>query len=287
MEMEENELLTAAVCPQCSAPLKVVDENGVMKCEFCGAVLLDKRHSFVHTTRDFESEMNHYIENAECLMSDGEYSIAFERFKEISENYSKDYRGWWGMARASTREFTDVDISEENFKLLCKRYSNALSKAPDDKKQEIEAVFTEYNAAVTKANQSLAKVYERIERNEHLVTLSYPISIAVYTVFMFVYSIIYILINNPKLGNAGGSVVGAVIPALIFGIAYGIWAIIHDSDFAIVGVPIAALLSGAMWNAAWFILFHETEFTQLIVMTIVYAIVFIPSYLMTKKARGY
>lgn len=286
MLMEENETITAAVCPQCSAPL-TVDENGVMKCEFCGAVLLDNRHSFVHTSRDFESEMNYFIENAECLMSDGEYSIAFDRFKEISENYSKDYRGWWGMARASTREFTNVDISEDDFKLLCKRYSNALSKAPDDKKQELEAVFAEYNAAVTKANQSLAKVYERIERNEHLLTLSYPISIAAYAVFMLVYSTIYILINNPELGNAGGGVIGAVIPAVVFGIAYGIWAMIHDSDFAIVGVPIAAVLSGIAWNIGWFILFHKLEFAQLVLMTIVYAIAFAPSYLMTKKARGY
>lgn len=285
--MEENELLSAAVCPQCSAPLKPVDENGVMKCEFCGAVLLDKRHSFVHTTRDFESEMNHYIENAECLMEDGEYSTAFNQFRQVAENFSRDYRGWWGMARAATEEFSDTDISEDDFKRLYKHYTNALSKAPDDKKQEIEAVFAEYNAAVKKVNQSLAKLYERIERNERLIALSYPISIAVYTVFMFVYSIIYILINNPQLGNAGGGVIGAVLPALIFGIAYGVWAMVQDSEYAIIGVPIAAVLSGIMWNAAWFILFQKTEFTQLIVMTIVYAAAFIPGFFMTKKARGY
>ena len=103
--------------------------------------------------------------------------------------------------------------------MLYRYYGNALSKAPENKKEEIERVYSEYNAAVTKANQDLLRMYERFERNEKLVSLSFPASIVVYTIFMFVYSLIYNLINNPELGGAGGGIIAVVIPAIIFGIA--------------------------------------------------------------------
>lgn len=283
----ENETITSAVCPQCGAPLTEADENGNMKCKFCGAISLDKRHSFVHTTRDFEAELAHYLENAEELISDGEYEIAFKKFKEIAEQYSKDYRGWWGMARALTFDFTEPDLSEESYKEVCRYCKSALAKAPDDKKEELEIFFNEYNDIITKANQDLLRIYKKIERDERLIALSFPASVAVYTIFMFVYSIIYILINNPELGNAGGSIVGVVIPPVIFGVAYGIWAMVHDSDNAIFGIYAAAVLSTLAWEGAWLLLLQKVELVNFIMMFIVFAISLLPGYFMTRKARGY
>lgn len=283
----ETETITSAVCPQCGGQLTVADDKGNMKCEYCGTVSLDNRHSFVHTTRDFEAELNHYLENAEELMSDGEYNIAFNQFKEIAEKFSKDYRGWWGMARAITHEFHEINISEESYKRLYKYYGNALSKAPDDKKDEITRDYKYYNAAVTRINEDLLKAHEKFERSEKLISLSFPTSIVVYTIFMFVYSLIYNLINNPELGGAGGGLIGIVIPAVIFGIAYGIWAIVQDSEYAIIGIFFAAVLSAVDWLAASAILGISLGIVDFIVMPLVFAAAFLPGYFLTKKARGY
>ncbi len=283
----ENETITSAVCPQCGAPLTLADDKGNMKCEYCGTVSLDNRHSFVHATRDFEAELNHYLENAEALMSDGEYNIAFNQFGEIAIKFSKDYRGWWGMVRAITQEFTVTDISEESGKVLGRYYKNAKSKAPDDKEAEIEAAYNEYKAAVEKSNQDFYKMLEKIERKEKLVSLSFPVSIAVYTIFMFVYSLIYNLINNPELGGAGGGIIGIIIPAVIFGIAYGIWAMVQDSEYAIIGIFFAVVLSAVDWLAASAILGVSPGIVHFIGMPLVFALAFLPGYFMTKKARGY
>lgn len=283
----ETETITSAVCSQCGGQLTVADDKGNMKCEYCGTVSLDNRHSFVHTTRDFEAELNHYLENAEELMSDGEYNIAFNQFKEIAEKFSKDYRGWWGMARAITHEFHEINISEESYKRLYKYYGNALSKAPDDKKDEITRDYKYYNAAVTRINADLLKAQEKFERSEKLISLSFPASIVVYTIFMFVYSLIYNLINNPELGGAGGGLIGIVIPAVIFGIAYGIWAIVQDSEYAIIGIFFAAVLSAVDWLAASAILGISLGIVDFIVMPLVFAAAFLPGYFLTKKARGY
>lgn len=283
----ETETITSAVCSQCGAPLREADENGNMKCEFCGTVSLDKRHTFVHTTRDFGAELIHYLENAEELLSDGEYNIAFNQFKEIAEKFSKDYRGWWGMARAITHEFHEINISEESYKKLYKYYGNALSKAPDDKKDEITRDYKYYNAAVTRINEDLLKAHEKFERSEKLISLSFPTSIVVYTIFMFVYSLIYNLINNPELGGAGGGLIGIVIPAVIFGIAYGIWAIVQDSEYAIIGIFFAAVLSAVDWLAASAILGISLGIVDFIVMPLVFAAAFLPGYFLTKKAGGY
>lgn len=283
----EAETITSAVCPQCGGQLTVADDKGNMKCEYCGTVSLDNRHSFVHTTRDFEAELNHYLENAEELMSDGEYNIAFNQFKEIAEKFSKDYRGWWGMARAITHEFHEINISEESYKRLYKYYGNALSKAPDDKKDEITRDYKYYNAAVTRINADLLKAHEKFERSEKLISLSFPASIVVYTIFMFVYSLIYNLINNPELGGAGGGLIGIVIPAVIFGIAYGIWAMVQDSDNAIFGIYAAVALSAIDWGLAWSILGQQIELAHFTIFPLCFAVAFLPGWFMTKKARGY
>ncbi len=283
----ETETITSAVCPQCGGQLTVADDKGNMKCEYCGTVSLDNRHSFVHTTRDFEAELNHYLENAEELMSDGEYNIAFNQFKEIAEKFSKDYRGWWGMARAVTHEFREINISEESYKKLYKYYANALSKAPDDIKDEITRDYKYYNAAVTKINADLLKAQEKFERSEKLISLSFLASIVVYTIFMFVYSLVYNFINNPELGGAGGGLIGIVIPAVIFGIVYGIWALVQDSEYAIIGIFFAAVLSVVDWLAASAILGVNLGIVDFIVMPLVFAVAFLPGYFLTKKARGY
>lgn len=283
----ENKTIISAICPQCGGPLAKADDNGNMKCEYCGTVSLDNRHSFVHTTRNFEAEFNHYLENAEELMSGGEYDIAFNQFKEIAEKFSKDYRGWWGMARAISHNFTETDLSEEGYKELCRYCINALAKAPDDKKEELQIIYKEYSNAVAKTNQDLLRIYERIERNEKLINLSFPASIVVYTIFMFVYSLIYNLINNPELGGADGGITGIVIPAVIFGIAYGIWALVQDSEYAIIGIFFAAVFSAVDWLAASAILGISLGITQCVVMPLVFAVAFVPGFIMTKKARGY
>lgn len=283
----ENETITSAVCPQCGAPLTEADENGNMKCEFCGATALDNRHSFVHTSHNFEDDLNHYLENAEILLSDREYNRALDKFNEIASNFSKDYRGWWGMARALTHNFTQKDLDEEIHTKVNKYCTNAIAKAPEDKREELTVTYNEYKAAVKQVSINIKKLYEKFERSEKLIALSFPASIVVYTVFMFVYSIIYNLINNPELGNAGGDIVGVIIPALIFGVAYGIWAMAQDSDNAIFGIYATVALSAIDWGAACSILGQKLGFTHLVLMPLVFAAAFVPGYFMAKKARGY
>ncbi len=283
----ENETITSAVCSQCGAPLTEADENGNMKCEFCGTVSLDNRHTFVHTTRDFDAELAHDIENAENLMSMGEYSRALNKFNEIAEQYSKDYRGWWGMARALTHNFIKKDLDTEIHTKVNKYCNNAISKAPEDKKEELESIYNRYKTAVKQINIDIKKLYEKFERDEKLIALSFPASIVVYTIFMFVYSIIYILINFPEFGNAGGGLIGVLIPAVIFGVAYGIWAMVQDSDNAIFGIYAAVALSAIDWGLAWSILGQQIDLTHLTIMPLCFAAAFLPGYFMTKKARGY
>lgn len=100
-------------------------------------------------------------------------------------------------------------------------------------------------------------------------------------------SLIYNLINNPELGGAGGGIIGIMIPAVIFGIVYGIWAIIQDSEYAIIGIFFAAILSAVDWLAASAILGVNRELISFIVMPLVFAAAFLPGYFLTKKARGY
>ena len=62
---------------------------------------------------------------------------------------------------------------------------------------------------------------------------------------------------------------------------------IQDSEYAIIGIFFAAVLSAVDWLAASAILGVSLGIAHFIVMPLVFAVAFIPGFIMTKIARGY
>ena len=118
--------LVAAKCLECGGELQIDNAQDAAVCPYCGTPFVVEKainyyttqhvtnigsiaHADIHVNED--SGLEAKVKNAEAyLTKHKDYAKAEALFQEITENYSHDYRGWWGIARIMTREFSGLDI---------------------------------------------------------------------------------------------------------------------------------------------------------------------------------
>lgn len=108
-------------CPKCGGSMTVKKKEGISVCRYCestfsltyldalDAMQLESASPTARKTQnDFistGSSADRLVKSAETNMSLGDYSSAFKNFEQASKLFPEDFRGWYGMARASTQGF--------------------------------------------------------------------------------------------------------------------------------------------------------------------------------------
>ena len=221
----ENELLTSAVCPTCGAPLKVIDEEkGTMQCEYCGVITLDSRHTFTHVARDYASELEYKLTNAEALIESEYFEKAFYAYNELMNNHSADWRVWWGLLRSRTQNFLLVAVTDNDFQTAQHYYNTAMKHIPDDKKKECETVYEKWKGLVFAYNKAIADSYKRYKAGRKIIGFVFFAALAAFLVFY------YIVVNQyfePAISDLEPTALGFVfLSPAIFSFVLGIAAII-------------------------------------------------------------
>lgn len=244
----ENEVITSAVCPSCGAPLKEPDENGNMKCEYCGATSLDNRHSFTHVSRDFASELEYQLTNADALIESGYYDRAFYAYNELMNNHSADWRIWWGMLRSRTQNFLLVNVDANTFQTAESHFNNAMKFVPDDKKKECEAAYEKWKGLVFAYNKAIADAYKRHKAGRKIIGFVF---FAAFLAFLMFY---YIVVNQyfePLLSDFDTTAIGCIfLSPAIFSFVLGIAAIICKVGYVNVFMNLTSLGCGIMFTLA-------------------------------------
>lgn len=244
----ENEVLTSAVCPSCGAPLKEPDENGNMRCEYCGATSLDNRHTFSHVSRDFASELEYQLTNADALIESGYYDKAFIAYNSLMDNHSADWRIWWGMLRSRTQNFLLVDVNSNTFQTAEHYFNTAIKRIPDDKKKECEAEYEKWKGLVFAYNKAIADAYNRYKAGRRIIALVF---FAVFAAFLVFY---YIVVNQhfeAALGDLDPTALGFVfLSPVVFTLVLGIAAVICRVGYVNVYMNLTSLGCGIMFVLA-------------------------------------
>lgn len=130
--------LVSKRCPECGGELMVDEKKKEAVCQYCGtSFMISNPEVYVHNGQSMEEKLN----SAETFLTvHQDFEKAYAIFKQIANEFPNDYRGWWGMARAATHEFQDVDHlgeSESNVR-------HAQNVAPEAVRIEINETWQEY-----------------------------------------------------------------------------------------------------------------------------------------------
>ena len=119
-----NNLVTAT-CPNCNSPLQIKEGQDFVKCEYCGTISSAPKaieyHQHQSTSYNFNGanpvvnfsngqDLETLVKNADMHLKLKNYADAQSIYEKISKEYPHDYRGWWGLILAKSRELADTDI---------------------------------------------------------------------------------------------------------------------------------------------------------------------------------
>lgn len=143
-----------AKCKNCGGKI-TLDENltkGV--CGYCGTefvksdVIVNNNYSIENATVVLNNDnlVEQQLINAETYLTElKDYDKALECYLSVTEARANDYRGWWGIVRTLTKEFTFKDNTKKEYQ-ECKRYAeNALGLMTDSKKDELKKIWEAYS----------------------------------------------------------------------------------------------------------------------------------------------
>lgn len=81
---------------------------------------------------------------AESFLENKKYQQAKEVYTDITDNYSDDYRGWWGLVATATENFTKYNFTATELGEIKENAKTALTLAPDKEKVMIKSKWDEY-----------------------------------------------------------------------------------------------------------------------------------------------
>ena len=167
--------LVPAKCTQCGAALTLDPSQDAAVCPFCGTPFVVEKainnynvtnHTTIGTVEHVEHlhvEDSHSIEarlkNAETHMgplSDGRR--AFEIFKSVADDKGDEWRAWWGMARAKSRDFRNTtNLHEPQLGEVLQYAGRAIRFAPDAEKPRLRQIRDAFSQELDKQADAARK----------------------------------------------------------------------------------------------------------------------------------
>lgn len=100
-------------------------------------------------------EQDRFLKRAMVHLESGENKEALSYFNRHLENFPEDYRAWWGMVRAKTHDFFELQEGQND---VVSDYHKAVRFAPEDQK---EAIKKQFSSLVERSIQNYKTVVEK------------------------------------------------------------------------------------------------------------------------------
>ncbi len=164
-------------CKNCESELKINFESKIATCEHCGATfylsdLLDEKDTLFlefssQKVIDKKIKLNEKLKKGEVCIFKGEFLRAEENFKQAIEIDPDDFRGYFGLVKAKTKNLNkipDVDDYKQYAKI-------ALSLSYGDEHEHIKSELSKLHALEIEKKQLQKENKQKIEqlkKNEQL-----------------------------------------------------------------------------------------------------------------------
>ena len=152
--LQVDSALEAAVCPHCHTPYIVQD--AINQYVINNVTKIENLHADVMNVTE-DSEATQKAKAGEAFLQLGDPASAREAFTELTKKHPYEYRGWWGLVRLETEEFTKKDLKMPELTKIRDLYKKALTVCEDP--ALIQETYEAYDAAVI---SRIAPVYEEL-----------------------------------------------------------------------------------------------------------------------------
>lgn len=146
-----------AKCKNCGGDIRLDENMTHGRCEYCGTEFV-KSDMIVHN--------NYAIQNATLVLNEEDvteqmfinaetylttlwdYTKAFETYRMITQSKVNDYRGWWGLVRSLSHNFTVFQCSEQDYTQMRSYANNAIQLAQSPEKDTLVQQWNNYRQQV-------------------------------------------------------------------------------------------------------------------------------------------
>lgn len=141
--------LVAAKCTQCGADINV--DASLLKgcCPFCHTEFLVEQvvNNYIANTGE---DTNNLVKAGEARLLLGDFDVAAQKFEKLCDLYPQDYRGWLGLIKAKTKNFTEVFSTQNQLEEILVFYQKAKIVSSDNLDKTFVDVFERYVSDVRK-----------------------------------------------------------------------------------------------------------------------------------------
>lgn len=175
--------LVPAICTQCSASLKVDPNCESAVCQYCGTRFVTEKainnYNITYETNignlsadavyiNDESSSDNRVKAGDTFIKLNNYTSAEEVFSKLSKECPYDYRGWWGLIKVYSRNFTDFIKDRPQLVKLNSLYDNACAVATPEEKSRMDAIYKPYFAQLDRnLKERLNDTRQKIQRESY------------------------------------------------------------------------------------------------------------------------
>lgn len=162
------------LCPNCGAKLKIDSNQEAAVCEFCGTPFIVEKdinnNKITNITNidnlhaeqvviNGQNKLEELIKSGETFIQFRDYLSAEKSFKNVTEEFPYDYRGWWGLIRAKSNDFNGYLENENEWEELQKIYNKAYSVADESVQGELREKFSQFERKLSDFKNSMRTNY--------------------------------------------------------------------------------------------------------------------------------
>lgn len=108
--------------------------------------------------------MDSRIQSGKTFIAQNDYSKAEKIFIEFTNDWPDDYRGWWGLIKVYSKDFSNVDIRGKELQEIEELYKNVCAVASTDEQNKIRLQYNRYHDYVqTSLDTKLKSVRDKME----------------------------------------------------------------------------------------------------------------------------
>ena len=144
-KLEVDPSREAAVCPYCKTPF--ITQKAINHYSTTNVTNIDRFHAEVVNMTD-DSSRDNRVKAGETFISLNDYYSAAKIFGDLTKDCPYDYRGWWGLIRVYSVDFSDMTIDGEKLSSIAQFYQNAIAVASIDEQKAIEPQYEAYYNSV-------------------------------------------------------------------------------------------------------------------------------------------